>query len=286
MPRRAAQALVGAGSAVALLFLTWFLAFHVGLFESADHKILTGFIDLGSPRVDSVARHIAQLCDPKPYVYLAAIPVLMALFRRRPRVALALAAALLGANVTTHLLKPLLAQPRLAPEITGIPQIQTGSWPSGHATAAMSLALCSVIAAPTRLRPWVAALGAAFAVAVSFSFLTLDWHFPSDVLGGFLVAATWTLLAAAALLISDPRQPRWVLGSPVIRALSTREALGPPAAAALGAIALVGLVALARPHEVVTYAREHSAFVVGAAAIAALGLALATGLMLTLRRER
>jgi hypothetical protein len=37
---------------------------------------------------------------------------------------------------------------------------------------------------------------------------------------------------------------------------------------------------------VVTYAREHSAFVVGAAAIAALGLALATGLMLTLRRER
>ena len=62
------------------------------------------------------------------------------------------------------------------------------SWPSGHATAAMSFALCAVLAAPARLRPLVAAVGAAFAVAVCYSFLALAWHYPSDVLGGFLVA--------------------------------------------------------------------------------------------------
>jgi hypothetical protein len=56
--------------------------------------------------------------------------------------------------------------------------------------------------------------------------------------------------------------------------------------AALGAVAMVGLVALARPRPVLAYARAHTAFVVGAAAIGALGLALATGLMLatTMRR--
>ena len=41
---------------------------------------------------------------------------------------------------------------------------------------------------------------------------------------------------------------------------------------------------LARPHEVVDYARAHKAFVVGVGAIAALGLMLASGLTLMLRR--
>jgi membrane-associated phospholipid phosphatase len=284
MPRRAAQALLGALLAAALLLVTWFLAFHVGVFERADQKILTGFVDLGTPRLRTLAVHIARLCNPKPFVYLAAIPVLVALLRRRPRVAAALVAALLGANVTTQLLKPLLAHPRAASLLGGSPPIGAASWPSGHATAAMSLALCSVLAAPGRLRPYVAALGAAFAVAVSYSFLTLEWHYPSDVFGGFLVAAIWTQVAAAAALASDPRQPRGATGRQSSRTLTTREALGPPALAVLGALVLVGMVVLARPHEVVAYARIHSAFVVGAAAIAGLGLALATGVMLALRR--
>jgi membrane-associated phospholipid phosphatase len=286
MPRRAVQALLGAGGAAALLFITWFAAFHIGVFERADQQILSGFVDLGSPRVRTVALDIARLCDPKPYVYLAAIPVLIALLRRRPRVAALLGAAMLGANVTTQLLKPLLAHPRVATLFGGVPPVAAASWPSGHATAAMSLALCSVIAVPSRLRPYVAALGAAFAVAVSFSFLTLEWHYPSDVFGGFLIAAGWTLLACSAALASDPRQPRRAAGDLPARTLTTREALGPPALAVLGALGLVGLVALARPHEVEQYASAHSAFVVGAAAIAALGLMLATGVMLALRRER
>ncbi len=284
MPRRASQALLGAVIAVALLFLTWFLAFHVTVFERADQKILTGFSGLNGVRVAPIATDIARLCDPKPYVFFAAIVVLVALFRRRWRVAAAISAVLIGANVTTQLLKPLLAHPRAASLLGGVPPIAAASWPSGHATAAMSLALSSVIAAPARLRPYVAALGATFAVAVSYSFLTLEWHYPSDVFGGFLVAASWTLVAIAAVLASDRRQPRVVEGTPPGRSLSVREALAPPGLALLGALALVGLVVLARPHEVVAYARVHTAFIVGAPAIAALGLALATGVMLALRR--
>jgi hypothetical protein len=47
---------------------------------------------------------------------------------------------------------------------------------------------------------------------------------------------------------------------------------------------LAGLVALARPHSVVAYAQAHTAFVVGAASIGVMGLALATGMMLAFRR--
>lgn len=284
MPRRATVALIGAAAAITLLLLTWFLTFHVSLFEQADQKILTGFVGLDRPSLVPVVSWIAHLCNPNPYVFFAAVPVLVALARKRVRVAAAIAAALLGANVTTQLLKPLLAHPRASSLLGGLPHVTAASWPSGHATAAMTLALTSVIAAPARLRPHVAALGGLFAVAVSYSFLTLEWHYPSDVFGGFLVAAAWTLLAVAAVTASDARQPRERPAGQSARTLSPREVLMPPGLAVGGAGVLVALVAVVRPHEVVTYARVHTAFMVGAGAIGLLGLALATGVVLALRR--
>jgi hypothetical protein len=190
---------------------------------------------------------------------------------------------LLGANVTTELLKPLLAQPRADSVIHGLANVAPASWPSGHATAAMSLALCSVLAVPPRLRPMTTCLGAAFAVAVSYSFLTLAWHYPSDVFGGFLVAGTWTMLAIAVVLGTDSRRARQ--GSSRRRArLPVLYSLAPQAALVVGTAAVAGLVALAAPHTVISYARAHEVFVVGAAAIGLLALVLASAIMLAMRR--
>jgi membrane-associated phospholipid phosphatase len=277
------MALHAAAVGILLLVLTWFAAFHVGFIEHADRSILQGFAGLGTrPRINSAASFIAKLCNPNPYVYLCAVPFLVALARRRFWLATGILAVLLGANVTTQLLKPLLAQPRAAPGVL-ISAPASASWPSGHATAAMSLALCCVLAVPGRLRPWVTALGAAFAVAVCYSFLTLDWHYPSDVLGGFLIAAVWTLLGIAAVITADARR-RQPAGESVTGRLSLSETLGAPALALLGALVLVLLVVLARPDEVVAYARLHKAFVIGAAGIGAAGLTVATGVLLALRR--
>ncbi len=121
-----------------------------------------------------------------------------------------------------------------------------------------------------------------FAVAVSYSFLALGWHYPSDVFGGFLVAGIWTLLGVAAVFATDQgslaRTDAGMRGLPVSRALT------PAVLALLSAAALIFMVALARPHGVVLYARAHGSFIAGAAAIAVVGLSLATGLMLVLRR--
>ena len=119
MPRRATLAAGGAALSAALLLLVWYATFHVGLLERADRSVLIGFADLHRGRY--AANFIAHLCNPKPYVYLAAIPVLVALFRRRPRVALAIGAILFGANATTQLLKPLLAHPRAGLVLSGSP---------------------------------------------------------------------------------------------------------------------------------------------------------------------
>lgn len=285
------MALIGAAIGVALLVLTWYLSHYVGLIRRADVNILLGFVELNRRGLDRLTNFVATLCNPQRYVFLALIPLALALWRRRFRVAVMVAVVLLCANETTQLLKPLLEAPR---DPVFWSPISQASWPSGHATASMTLALCTVIAAPPRWRPAVSAAMAAFALAVCYSFLELGWHYPSDVFGGFLVAATWTLLGIAGLAIYEARtgirERDAVTGPPARDAnpsvgVSIGRALA-PMGALIGLVgACVVLVVLARPQPVIDYARGHEAFVVGAAAIGALGLMIASGLTLMLRRS-
>jgi membrane-associated phospholipid phosphatase len=261
-----------------LLVATWYAAFHIGFVTDADQSIFRGFFLLSARgRVYSIADFVASLCNPRPYVYFVPIPIVVALLRGKPRVAIAVAVLLFGANVSTHLLKPLLAEPR-AQSLLGFTTVSRFSWPSGHATAAMSLALAFVIAFPARMRPTTAALGALFAVAVSYSFLTLGWHYPSDVFGGFLVATTWALVALGGLKATEGRTAR---GAPATARDSIAAAVVPVGAAMVGAVVLAAVVLLLRPHEVVGYAHQNKEFVVGAAAIAAFSFALSTAVLLT-----
>ena len=279
------MALIGAAAGVFLLAVVWYVSHYVGFVKRVDVSILRGFALLTRPRLDELTNFIAGLCDPRSYVVLASLPVVVALSRRRFRVAAMIFVIVLGANETTQLLKPLLAGPR-----DSIPweHLSNASWPSGHATAAMSLALCAVIAAPARLRPAVAAAMAAFAVAVSYSFLELTWHYPSDVLGGFLVAGVWTLLGIAGLSIFEARRATTSQVSgrarPSRPPISVAEALTPVALLVGISAVCAALILVMHPHGVITYAREHSAFVIGACSIGVLGMLLASGLTLMLRR--
>jgi membrane-associated phospholipid phosphatase len=282
MPIRPRWAVAGALACAALLGLTWLSAFHIGVFENADQSAYQGFVGLHDhSAVQSIASVFVSLCNPNPYVYFAPVVVLIALLRGRPRVAFAVGAILLGANVTTQLLKPLLAAPRPGSLFGGVSPLPSASWPSGHSTAAMSFALALVVVSPARARPVIAALGAAFAVVVGYSLLAAGKHYPSDVLGGFLVAATWSLVAVATLLATERRRPcaRMTTGR-----VSLRAALGPPGAMLIAALVLVGIAALSRPHDVVIYVGAHKQLVAVAAAIGALSLGLSTGVMLSVRR--
>jgi membrane-associated phospholipid phosphatase len=108
------------------------------------------------------------------------------------------------APLTAEVLKPLLAHPHA--RVGGV-SIGAASWPSGHATAALTVVLCTVLVVPQRLRVLAATLGGAYALAVGCSLLILAWHMPSDVLGGYLVATLWMALAVASLRVADRRWP-------------------------------------------------------------------------------
>jgi membrane-associated phospholipid phosphatase len=279
--RRPRPLLLGAGTGVVLLLVLRAVAFGTSAGRSGDARVLEGFAGLDRPSIHSPASAIANLASPKPFVVFTLVLLAVALLRGRPRTAIGVGSALALANLTTQFLKPALASPRAAhlPLGQGVDAV---SWPSGHATASMALALALVVVVPPRLRPTAAAAGAAFTVAVSFSFLSLGWHFPSDVLGGYLVAGVWMLLGLAALAGAERR---WPTGAPREKGVSLMEALAPAVGLIVLAAMLAAVVAALRPGAVVTYAREHTTFVLGAAALGALALAFAAGLALTLRRS-
>jgi membrane-associated phospholipid phosphatase len=182
----------------------WLVAELVPAAQLRDALALHDFTLLSRPRVDAVGELLLHLLDPFVFVLWGIALVAVALARERPRLALAATTVMGMAPFTSETLKPLLAHPHVQ---IGTVHIGSASWPSGHSTAALALALSAVLVSPVRLRPLVAAVGTLFALAVGASLLILAWHMPSDVLGGYLIAALWTALAVAALRAAEKRWP-------------------------------------------------------------------------------
>lgn len=168
-----------------------------GSVEHLDAVLLGHFAERGS-RTDSVAAGVVLLGDLGALLPLLAVACGIALKRHRPWAALAALIAVTGANLTTQLFKVALAHPRFQ-ALLGAEQIGANSFPSGHTTAIASIAVAFALVVPREWRPAVALIGAGAVAAVGCSVMALSWHYPSDVLGGILVAAGWGFAALAGL---------------------------------------------------------------------------------------
>lgn len=180
------------------------VAYGLGAAQRLDADLLARFAGHRGSAVGSAARGIVNLGDPLPLLLMLALAVGIALWRRRPLDALAAVIVVAGANLTTQALKVVLAHPRFQP-VLGEHQLSAIAFPSGHATAAASIAIAFAFVAPPRLRPAVLAAGACLVAAVGCSVLVLRWHFPSDVLGGVLVASGWGFAVLALRRVAEGR---------------------------------------------------------------------------------
>jgi membrane-associated phospholipid phosphatase len=198
--RLARLALLVAGLCVVGLGLTWVLAELVPITHVKDAVALYDFTRLNRPLVEAPSNALLDLLYPPFFAAWGLVLVFVALRRRLPWVALAVAIVLPLAPLSAELLKPLLAH---AHDQLGPRHITAASWPSGHATAALALTWCALLVAPPAHRSFVAAAGAAFSLAVGIALLVLAWHMPSDVVGGYLLATFWAALAFAALRASE-----------------------------------------------------------------------------------
>lgn len=125
---------------------------------------------------------------------LAGLAVL--LLRRRRWEAVRLLTAAGGSWVLAILVKDLVRRPRPPASLWSLKPDSSGSFPSGHDTTACVVILIAliVLAGTGRARAWGTSAAVVFAVAVGASRVYLGDHYPTDVLGSWLVVAGASLL--------------------------------------------------------------------------------------------
>jgi membrane-associated phospholipid phosphatase len=245
-------------------------AYELGAVERLDATALHGLVTLRGPWANPVAHVFTHLADPLPLLGILAALFAWGWTLGRRRQAIAAVALVAGANVTTQVLKVVLAHPRVQPAI-GVEQLGPEAFPSGHATASMSLALAAVLIAPGRWRASVAIAAVAYVIGVCTSVLVLGWHFPSDVLGGLLVASGSFFGTVTAL--------RAVSGTSRAAARERIRLAASPRLAEAALVALVGLgvVGMLRASDVLAFARLHTSATATALAIIAASAGLLAG---------
>jgi membrane-associated phospholipid phosphatase len=145
------------------------------------------------------AAAFVNLGDLGALLPMLAAACLLGLGFGRRREALAAAVVVAGANVTTQLLKVVLEHSRNKAWEHGFSMPWSTSFPSGHTTAAASIAVALLLVVPAGYRLLAGGVGALLTVAVGAAVVILGWHYPSDVVGALLVVATWGLCAVAYL---------------------------------------------------------------------------------------
>jgi len=106
-----------------------------------------------------------------------------------------------GASATAQLLQPALGNLGLVG--AGSTHALKASFPSGHAATTLALGLAVVQSVPPAWRPPACAFAVMCSTALGTGLLALGWHYPSDVVAGFLIAGAWaaaTTSPAAARL--------------------------------------------------------------------------------------
>lgn len=124
---------------------------------------------------------------------LLALALVLVLIRRRLSLLAPLALLVVGANITTQVVKHLVVtREALGPGI----EVTPNSFPSGHTTLAAT-AMIALVLTSGRLRALLAPLGVIWTAAAGVGTLVLGWHRPSDVIGAIIIAAAWTFLVLA-----------------------------------------------------------------------------------------
>lgn len=203
--RRATALVVLAVAAVVALIVVYGLAVHTGIGQHLDNDALLGRSQ--NARIQRATDHLLHTVDVFSIALIGGAIVLAAIVRTRLRLALGAATLIAGAVASTEALKHSLPRP----ELTHPDPLPVPTFPSGHTTVAVSLALALLLVVPARWRAPVAVGGALYGAAVGAATVTAAWHRPSDVIGGFLVSIGWAA-AISAVFVAE-----WGAGSVAAR---------------------------------------------------------------------
>lgn len=180
----------------ACLLALIFAVVRVHALTNLDLSIAHAFTSLRTPTVTAFMLAATSLGNTFSIVVIAAGASLTFLLSKKNKLLSAgLVCTVLGAKVSETLLKILIERDR--PNSDALFHLDTFSFPSGHATAAAALFgyLGLVL---IRLYPrWRIAIAVCMSVVIlliGLSRVYLGVHFPSDIIGGYLLGAVWVLV--------------------------------------------------------------------------------------------
>jgi undecaprenyl-diphosphatase len=153
---------------------------------------------VGPVWVESAVRDITALGGTVVILILTLSAAGFLLLSGKPGAALYVVVAIAGATLLSFLIKAGIERPRPDLFPHGAP-VYTASFPSGHATgaAATYLTLGALLARfqpHRRLKLYLLTLAAILTLLIGLSRLYLGVHWPSDVLAGWTLGASWALL--------------------------------------------------------------------------------------------
>ena len=188
--------------------------------RTLDHRLLLALNGAHSPLLDK-----AMVFASDRYVWIPfyGILIIWLLYHYQHRakavLPLLIAAVALADSITSKLIKPFIGRPRPchAPDLAPLLHLPDGcggqfGFMSSHAANSAAMAVFLLLALPAGrfrgLKIWVFG----WAALLSYSRIYLAAHYPSDVLGGWLVGALLGWAAAWAFSKADPHW--WPPASP------------------------------------------------------------------------
>jgi undecaprenyl-diphosphatase len=183
------------------LFAMVAYAISSGAAAPFDNVVRSGIHRWASAPLTMLSRAMSLLGSWVGLSTLFVIAMAAFLFMRRRISALALALAMAGALVLDNVLKYAFHRARPEPFFATTPE--SFSFPSGHAlfSACFFVAIAALIAPRASGGALRAALWTCIGVlvtAIGLSRIYLGVHYPSDVIGGYLIAAFWLCAVWAA----------------------------------------------------------------------------------------
>ncbi len=197
------HAVAGCLTCIAGLAVVLALAFWVGPLERLDRSVLDALSSPTGTFANAAAYAVVKLADPIAFVVAATVTALIALLRHRILDAIFAVVLVAGAGLLDLALQALISHPRYRPiPPGGSPYPFDNSYPSGHSAGALAISLAFVMVVPPSWRRPTAAVGLIYTLAMSISLPIVNYHFPSDVIGGWLLSGAWwfALLAVFARL--------------------------------------------------------------------------------------
>ncbi len=158
-----------------------------------DEAILLRLHALEQPSLTKVATGLTRFGGFKSVTIITSALSVICLVRQRWRSLLYFVITLVGTGLINRTAKELLHRVRPNLWASSAPEFDF-SFPSGHATASMTvIAALVIISWGSRWFWFVVVCGGSYVITIAWTRLYLGVHFPSDILGAWLISIAWAI---------------------------------------------------------------------------------------------